>query len=374
MGRPARGLSRHGLLHTLCLVLWLVGCSTNAPRLKAPAIGPVEAHAALDRLVPHGVSDRTAWIADMYASFTVLHVEPTSQNICAVVAVIEQESGFRVDPVVPGLPTIAWREIDRRAEEVGVPALLAHAALQVPSSSGLSYADRIDHARTEKELSDIFDDLIGKVPMGKHLFANLNPIHTRGPMQVNIAFAERYAASKPYPYPVKVSIADEVFTRRGSLYFGIAHLLDYAAPYGTKYLYRFADFNAGQYASRNAGFQVAVSVASGIPLSPDGALLPHGAKAEEPGSTEMAARTLGAQLGLDERAVHRALEMERSSDFERTPLYTRVFDLAERTQRGPLPRAALPHIQLQGPKISRNLTTEWYATRVNERFLRCLAG
>jgi hypothetical protein len=49
-------------------------------------------------------------------------------------------------------------------------------------------------------------------------------------MQVNIAFAEQFAAARPYPYPVKWSIADEVFTRRGSLYFGTAHLLAYSAP------------------------------------------------------------------------------------------------------------------------------------------------
>jgi Protein of unknown function (DUF1615) len=31
----------------------------------------------------------------------------------------------------------------------------------------------------------------------------------------------------------------------------------------------------------------------------------------------------------------------------------------------------VPHIQLHGPKISRKLTTEWYANRVDQRFERC---
>jgi hypothetical protein len=191
-------------------------------------------------------------------------------------------------------------------------------------------------------------------------------------MQVNIAFAERYAAARPYPYPVKSSIADEVFTRRGSLYFGTAHLLAYPAAYDA-YLYRFADFNAGQYASRNAAFQRAVSSASGIPVVPDGALLPHDDDVKAPGSTELAVRALGKRLNMGESAIHDALQQGKTADFERTQLYQRIFALAERAAGHPLPRASIPRIQLHGPKIARRLTTEWYARRVDQRFKRCLA-
>jgi hypothetical protein len=325
----------------------------------------------IERSLPRAVPDRTGWAADMYGAFTMLGIEPTREDICAVVAVIEQESGFHVDPVIPGLPAIAWREIDSRAERAGIPHVIVHSALQLTSSTGRRYSDRIDSARTEKDLSDIFEDFIGAVPMGRTLFAERNPIRTRGPMQVNIAFAEQYAAAKPYPYPVKVSIADEVFTRRGSLYFGTAHLLAYPAPYDA-YLYRFADFNAGQYASRNAAFQRAVSSASGIPVTPDGALLPHG-DAKGPGSTELALRALGKRLNMSDNAIHGDLRQAKTPEFERTQLYQRVFALAEQA-RGQRPAHALvPHIQLHGPKISRRLTTDWYAHRVDQRFKLCLA-
>lgn len=302
------------LLSAFAVVGPFGGCATKAPDVKTPTVGSVDAHASLGRLVPSSVPDRKGWIADMYAGLTVQHIDPTPQNICAVIAVIEQESGFRTDPVISGLPAIAWHEIDRRAEAAGFPTLLVHAALQLASASGPSYSDRIDRVKTEKDLSDIFDDFIGNVPLGRKLFGSLNPIRTRGPMQVNIAFAEQYAAARPYPYPVKSSVADEVFTRRGSLYFGITHLLAYPAAYD-RYLYRFADFNAGQYASRNAAFQNAVSVASGIPLVLDGALLPHGAEVKEGGSTELAVRTLGPQMALSDAAIHDSLEQARSKDF-----------------------------------------------------------
>jgi len=325
----------------------------------------------IERSLPRAASDRMGWAADMYAAFTVLGIEPTHENVCAIVAVIEQESGFRVDPVIPGLPAIAWREIDSRAQHAGVPRLIVHTALQLKSPAGRSYSDRINSARTEKDLSDIFEDFIGAVPLGTTLFAERNPIRTRGPMQVNIAFAEQFAAARPYPYPVKSSIADEVFTRRGSVYFGTAHLLAYPASYDA-YLYRFADYNAGQYASRNAVFQRAVSSASGIPVIPDGALLPHGGDMKGPGSTELAVRALGKRLNMEDGAIHNALEQGKTAEFERTRLYREMFTLADRGEGQPLPRAWIPRIQLRGPKIVRSLTTEWYARRVDQRFKRCL--
>jgi hypothetical protein len=349
----------------------LTSCASGPPPTASPATGPARSRDMIERALPRAVADRTGWAADMDAAFTVLGIQPTPENICAVVAVIEQESDFHVDPVIPGLPAIAWREIDSRASRAGIPRLIVHSALQLTSSTGRRYGDRIDSARTEKDLSDIFEDFIGAVPMGRSLFAERNPIRTRGPMQVNIAFAEQYAALKPYPYPVKVSIADEVFTRRGSLYFGTAHLLAYSAPYDA-YLYRFADFNAGQYASRNAAFQRAVSSATGIPVTPDGALLPHEEDAKAPGSTELALRALGKRLNMSDTAIHVALGQGKTSEFERTQLYERVFSLAAQARGPRLARALVPHIELHGPKISRHLTTDWYAHRVEQRFKLCL--
>jgi hypothetical protein len=258
--------------------------------------------------------------------------------------------------------------VRERAGQAHVPWLLVDAALQLKSSSGLSYADRIDRSRTEKDLSDIYEDFIGSVPMGRTLFADHNPIRTRGPMQVNVAFLKRTEAARSYPYPVKSTMADELFTRRGSVYYGVAHLLGYSAPY-PRNLFRFADYNAGQYASRNAAFQSAVSAASGTRLTPDGALLPHDGSV---GNTESAVRSLSGRLNIDTDDIHRALQQGNSHDFEQTKLYERVFSLGEESQHHPLPRALVPRIKLQGPKISRNLTTDWYAHRVDGRYQQCL--
>jgi hypothetical protein len=226
--------------------------------------------------------------------------------------------------------------------------------------------------KTEKALSEIFEDFIGMVPMGQRLFGAYNPVRTGGPMQVSIAFAEQHAKGRPYPYPMAGSIRHEVFTRRGGLYFGTAHLLDYAAPYD-RLLWRFADFNAGHYASRNAAFQQALSLASGVPLELDGDLVRFDADATRPGATELAARTLRGRLNLSEAQVRRALEQGTEAEFEATTLYRRVFALAEGLERRTLPRAVMPRIALKSPKIRRPLTTEWFANRVEDRWKRCVA-
>jgi len=358
--------------HWGALILLLGGCAGEQP-VSTPTLNTADAKAMIERSLPRGVTDRAGWTADMYGAFTVLTVAPTQENICAVVSVIEQESGFRVDPVIPGLGAIARKEIERRANAAHVPLVLVNGVLQLKSSDGRTYGVRIDAARTEKDLSDAYEDFIGSVPLGQTLFADRNPIRTRGPMQVNVAFAEQFSSAAPYPYPVRSSIDDEVFTRRGSVYFGVAHLLDYRAPYD-QFLYRFADFNAGQYASRNAAFQNALSVASGVPLIADGALLPHDSDVNSPGETELALRALAAQLKMSPGAIHSALLDGKTKNFESTTLYQRVFAIAEQRSGVKQPRASVPRIKLGGPKIKRSLTTDWYAHRVDDRFKRCLAA
>ncbi len=336
---------------------------------------PAEVRAQITRLLPATLPDRKAWATDIYAAFASLEIEPTTQNLCSALAVTQQESTFTPDPVVPGLAKIARGEIERRAERLHIPQLLVRAALQLESPNGRTWDERLSAVRTEKELNQIFEELIDGVPMGRRLFSGANPVRTGGPMQVSIAFAEAHASDRPYPYPVEGSIRQEVFTRRGGMYFGIAHLLGYPTSY-EKPLYRFADFNAGWYASRNAAFQNAVSIASGIPLTLDGDLIRHRADDDgsDTGQTEIAVRSIArAHWDMSDSQVRRALAKANRLDFEDTDLYKHVFELADETAGRKLPRAAMPRITLESPKITRKLTTEWFATRVDRRYKQCMA-
>ena len=99
-------------------------------------ISATEGRALVGRLLPDGVKDRAGWATDIYAAFAALDIPPTPENICATIAVTGQESGFQVDPAVPGLASIARKEIDKRREGAGIPRFALDAALAIPSANG----------------------------------------------------------------------------------------------------------------------------------------------------------------------------------------------------------------------------------------------
>lgn len=326
------------------------------------------------QLMPSSVKDKSGWAGDLHTAFSHLKIPQVPETYCAAMAVIEQESTFQTDPVVAGLPDIVWRELTQRGARYGIPKLLIEAAMLKSSPDGRSYQKRIDSLKTEKQLDALFKDMIAELPFGKTLFADYNPVRTAGPMQVSIEFAEQHAAETRYPYPLKTSLRDEVFTRRGGLYFGSAILLDYPAPY-SEVVYRFADFNAGRYSSRNAAFQQALGRLAGKPLVLDGDLLRYenGRPSEQPSSVESTARRLTGVLQMSPAEIRRELLLEKTPAFSRSPLFSRVFTQAEKATGATLPRQAMPQIDLKSPKIKRKLSTEWFARRVEGRYRACLA-
>src|SRR5579871_5365646 len=134
------------LIWALITALGLGGCMMQPPRISNP-VTQAQARSLIAALLPQQLDDQAGWESDIQASFAALGLMPTEQRVCAVIAVIEQESGFRVDPIIPNLGMIASQEIDRRASSHGVPLLLVHAALELRSPDGRTYAVRIHAAR-----------------------------------------------------------------------------------------------------------------------------------------------------------------------------------------------------------------------------------
>lgn len=361
-----------------------VPVAPTAPATPPPAAGPLPAkppeslpawadpragRALLEQALPRGIADRAGWANDIFAAFTALKVPYTADYLCGAMAVIEQESGWQADPVVPGLGKDVWKELEHRAGQHHVPMAVVKAALQFTSRTGRSYAQRIDALRTEGEMNALFEEMVADAHRVGLPVQIANPIRTGGPMQVSVAFAEAHAKAWPYPYPVQGSLRHDVFSRRGGVYFGIAHLLHYRAPY-TAMLYRFADFNAGRYASRNAAFQQALARLSHRRVAMDGDLIRFDGTTSE---TERVLLAMAGKLKMGAADIHHDLAQEETEAFYQSTLYQRLFALADAQAGKPAPREALPQIRLISTKITRKLTTAWFAQRVNGRFRQCLA-
>lgn len=103
-------------------LLALAGCSNKTSETAATA-RPADVKARISRLLPSGVNDREGWARDIYVAFNSQAISPDASNLCAVIAVTAQESNFSADATVPGLPRIAWAEIDRRARAAAYPVV-----------------------------------------------------------------------------------------------------------------------------------------------------------------------------------------------------------------------------------------------------------
>ena len=201
-------------------------------------------------------------------------------------------------------------------------------------------------------------------------------MRTGGSTQVSIAFAADHMREKPYPWKPAGSAREEVFKRRGGLYFGAAMLLDYPVSYN-RMLYRFADYNAGLYSSRNAAVQSLLAQLTGQKIDPDGDLLRYKGREplsprSDPSQAWRALLALQAELGVNAAQIERDLKLEKQFAFEQSVTYRRLYQLAERRGLKPA-REQLPDIDLNSPKITRKLTTAWFADRCEARYRTCLA-
>ena len=127
-------------------VACVVGCFScvHEPDVEATAPPRLERRDVVARLPPKLV-DREGWADDILAAIVLTGKAPTAERVCAVVAVIEQESGFQADPVVKDLPGIVRRGLDDKLDALGPlrdPAVSAVYGMKAPGSE-LTFERRI---------------------------------------------------------------------------------------------------------------------------------------------------------------------------------------------------------------------------------------
>ena len=358
-------------------------------RPPPPPLGPAQVQVAF----PEGVGDPAGWAKDLLAAFSDAGLVPDATRVCGVVAVLQQESGFQADPPVPNLGALVRTRLEEEARKYGPlgPAAMNRLLKDRAPGDRRTFEQRMRRLRTERELDLLFRDmleaerrehpamvatanLLDTVFRGRRL-EDLNPVTTAGSMQVSVRWAVDYAHTRGWP-DGEEAVRDALYTRAGGLRFGVPRLWGYPLTDADP-LYRFADYNAGQYASRNAAVQRALAQLTGLPLAADGDLLligPDGRPTAEDSETLRAFRVFRDRFvpTLPEARLRQDLEKGKELAFEETPSYLALRRIWRERTGNALPAAAVPALELKSPKLRQGYSTAAYARNVLRHHRACL--
>ncbi|HMT91680.1 DUF1615 family protein [uncultured Thiothrix sp.] len=365
-------------------------------KLAVPAMSLEQTTQLIKTAEPNAREPR-AWAIDLLAVLKEHGLEQSRENICAVIAIADQESGFVANPTIPNLGKISEQAVIMKLKKFSLLGDGAVLFLNKFPTTNDSFMQRIRKAKTERDLDLAYRDLIGGLKqyaqqyklnwLVDNRFANSfiesnNEINTIGSMQVAVSFAVQFEREKRNGKALSLEeiyqIRDKLYTRKGGLYYGTLLLLGYDSGYDKK-IYRFADFNAGRYSSRNAAFQTMISKLAGKQIATDGDLLIYQADGDVEmtvSGTEQVTRNVVQKynLGFKDYQVRRDLLKEKQLAFNNTPIYQAILKTYQQvTGKKPL-YAQLPGIELHSEKSSRILTTAKFATTVNTRYQHCVSS
>ena len=350
----------------------------------------------IQTLIPTRVSQREAWAKDIYDITEQFGIPQNKDNICSIVAVVDQESNFVADPQVAGLGAKAVKEVETRLEEKfteklgekigGTVAGYFQDVLRNQPTPDNNYLSQMRKVKTERELDELYREIFNYMSKHYHVSAltgaaklvgqdigeKMNPITTLGSMQVHISYAKEHKRQGGNI----AELRSDLYSQYGGLYYGIHRLMMYPANYD-RAIYRFADYNSGMYSSRNAAFQKMLNAILDIDLDLDGDLLLYnkdGAERAQKSQSETALINLFAleKVLITPRQIRADLKKEKDKKFEDTATYQEITRLyQEKTGKEPM-YAVMPEVVISGPKLSRDYNTNWFASRVNGRYETCM--
>jgi hypothetical protein len=351
----------------------------------------VDTTTRLIRNAEKSVDDPKAWALDLLDVLQLHGLPQSRENVCAAIAVIDQESSFNADPPVVGLGKLSEIALRAKFSKIPVGGSMALRWLENNPTPQASFMARIRNAKTERDLDLAYRSLIdyaGRttsldkiVQLGllNTLIEDKNEIDTAGSMQVSVKFALDMARARrwlPMTLNDVYSVRDQLYTRHGGMYYGVKQLLDYESGYNQK-IFRFADYNAGRYAARNAALQNVIASLSGDKLVTDGDLLSYakdGNALKTVTSSEKAIRRTRDlhRLTLTDGAIRKDLLLEKQAGFVSTPTFTLLRQRFAEVRKQAAPFAQMPGITLHSPKLKRDFSTAGFAESVNRRYQACM--
>ncbi|MBL9039039.1 MAG: DUF1615 family protein [Archangium sp.] len=373
-------------------VLLVCVVTTGCVHTARPDVRPELSVAQVVPLFPQKVHDADGWARDLVLALQTNRLPVDVQHVCSVIAVAEQESGLQANPAVAGLPAIARSSLAEKAKALGPlgPPLLAKLLEGTAPGTSTTFDQRIDTLRTEADLDLLFRDIladhqrrspvlyaaanVGATLFSSGSFEDRNPVTTAGSMQVSVRFAEAHARQLRRDVE---RVRDELYTRAGGLLYGSARLWAFEAGYASM-RFRFADYNAGPFASRNAAFQEQLGALTHTTLALDGDLLAYDPDGDVK-STETKSMAALQQFRDDFAAtllrpgqVERDAKKEKTEAFEHTQTWAVVKAAYSAKFKPDAAYARLPVVSLTSPKLKRPMSTATFAESVERRYTSCL--
>lgn len=314
------------------------------------------------------------WAGVILESLKEIGIPATKKNVCAVIAVISQESGFKTVPKTRGLPEILLKKL-KNAETNELYRQIIEIRLNQYANNGKTFRRNIYSIVSERDVEIWYNEFVASEytkPVLILLKKDISDlITTLGSMQVSVRFAEKYP-KKPENIASN-EIRDILYTCKGGVFYGAAFLLDYNHNY-QEMMSVFADYNAGHYACRNAGFQKMLANLTQKNIVLDGDLLNYKDGEGKPGKTYALFINFLIHTGMDfeENKIRKDFEKEKSLDFEETFSY-KTLSALHKTKFGNTIYEEIPQISLKSDKfLNKNLSTYWFALRAKSRYNNCM--
>jgi hypothetical protein len=361
-----------------------------------PGLSAKQTEHLIERAAP-GINNGFEWAKDLRSTLESQHLELSHENICAMIAIISQESSFAANPGISGLSeksihalAVKWVKIPQLGQH-NVRSLVAW--LKRKPNVRNSYWRRFRNIKTESELDRTYrkmmadnllshgqsDKLLQDNGLLRDLVEDNNEIDSIGSMQVAVSFAvqtEEQRLKRLLTLGEIWAIRDRMYTRKGGMYYGALLLLGYDVGYDKK-LYRFADFNAGRFASRNAAFQTTVAELFGKPLTADGDLLIYDQQGKPTSTISNSEHAINEtiqkyHLGLTAAEIRNDLLQEKQLNFSHTKTYQIIRKHYQQLTKKQALNAIVPNIVLHSEKNTEMMTTEKFTNRVNNRYQQCM--